>query len=1400
MTLDTRREAAFAAAELLRPGDGLPASTLLAYKTGCSIAGAALQAHSNGAHIITTGGAKDGTTAAPPVGMHVSDMGYAENSHYHKKNGLLPEAMTMGSVEHWVAVAKNAHRGGLSMEYENGEYAIGAPSFTTLVHRSVVARGKWMYEVTLHSDGLMQLGWSPPHDLVEWSPKLGVGDFLHTMAYDGSRRKLWKLLPRDSDTAKLHGPAAAPGKIDTSVNVPAWCEGDVITLCADLDAGVATFYSNGDLCVTTSMPSLARAPRDDPDSMPLYAMCAAVTVGTKEGMSINLGDAPFAYPQTGFSGISWMRKSAAASTATSNPPPFLRAHVAAEILGALASKESNGEITPQECNRAVARLLSGVDAAALTLLGAALGTTLLRPTSMDELREPSSPTSVRALIFNDVPICAAADVVVHRLNVLLEYPGPVFRSLLNALGNATRQVTLDIPSRRNQNRRARVALRVAAHLVKTHFQSTHLCDEWPAPEGARLERDLAPFSRPRFATPEMQEELIPEVDLMDPLAAPELREIAHNLGNDLYHHIQPFREAIFEPLIKHRPAVVTALIHLALEKQDAQATAGTMLFALLAGIITKHAKFQTDDELVATYASRGSLASERGAKLEAKRLGGSVQQLLRVASTQKLIKHSDAGTSNPLLISVAYLFHAAARRQLPGVISQVADLRHAVNELKKEGSSDPEKLIDRINDLTRNAVLARGRMAHEWLVDVLFAFASVLGRIFYCLGNRALLARAKTDKNYPEPVTVETMNVFRAGRDLIVHAQISEDTIDYLLLPAGFITSISLICQMCRRSMPLAFSARLQKMPYLVRFAIHGALSPIVEPSEVSESLIQLASLMLDPPGPDPIPHGRALADVLRPEDVALLASRCFSQMQNDIAWSASVNLLATLSAGAGLAHQRSHNEPTSHGWLMWDGERESGDIPVAPHQPMDSVEVVRAGIHLLHSAEKVKELSASVESEQEKQKRAGCDFAKGFKFVVQRSSWLLSEFGVAAQDELANRGTQQTRNRMSVIFDLLQRNLHTIEFLLENAGDMLLTRTETEESATGAIPVVVQQVVELLVLLFRDYGRSDSLMYKVLTLPHKELQNMHPYRLISPLFGILLTLLRPDDNITPPTLSPVNVIPMVKASAAISTLDELVAHQQKKQLPPPSPACEDRFSRWKRVFHRMFKSPRCGWDVRHIEFVAQQFPLPELIREKRVVGPADKVLWYLATEEWMPTLRDLYEKNKYSSLSPSAAAKKKLAKKTAADDNVLTLLGAGPSCASIDDLEDPGLCPICFVDPINVEFKPCGHHSCRACIERQLQGQQKRCFFCNAAVVEVEPFNPNPANLPPSRPGSAMRPAKSYTSFSTPTSSRANSMFPATLDGSPQLERQRSMAGSAGGSTTASPGPTAPPLPPPRE
>ena len=102
--------------------------------------------------------------------------------------------------------------------------SIGAPDIN-------VKYGKWYYEVKLRTTGIIQIGWADK----EFRPNainFGVGDCLHSWAFDGERVRIW------------HGPADEQ-HIATNYGRK-WKVGDVVGCYLDVDARIMRFSLNGD--------------------------------------------------------------------------------------------------------------------------------------------------------------------------------------------------------------------------------------------------------------------------------------------------------------------------------------------------------------------------------------------------------------------------------------------------------------------------------------------------------------------------------------------------------------------------------------------------------------------------------------------------------------------------------------------------------------------------------------------------------------------------------------------------------------------------------------------------------------------------------------------------------------------------------------------------------------------------------------------------------------------------------------------------------------------------------------------------------------------------------------------------------------------------------------------------
>uniref|UniRef100_A0A0D6R5Y3 B30.2/SPRY domain-containing protein n=1 Tax=Araucaria cunninghamii TaxID=56994 RepID=A0A0D6R5Y3_ARACU len=142
--------------------------------------------------------------------------------------------------------------------------------FSSARANAYVWKGKWMYEVTLETAGIQQLGWATL--TCPFTRHEGVGDDEDSYAYDGRRIRKWN---KDSQ---------AYGQL--------WVVGDVIGCCIDLDANEISFYRNG-VHLGVAFHGVRKL---DPRS----GYFPAISLSQGERCDLNFGSRPFKYPIQGF--------------------------------------------------------------------------------------------------------------------------------------------------------------------------------------------------------------------------------------------------------------------------------------------------------------------------------------------------------------------------------------------------------------------------------------------------------------------------------------------------------------------------------------------------------------------------------------------------------------------------------------------------------------------------------------------------------------------------------------------------------------------------------------------------------------------------------------------------------------------------------------------------------------------------------------------------------------------------------------------------------------------------------------------------------------------------------------------------------------------------------------------
>eukprot|EP01063_Lacrimia_lanifica_P009477 TRINITY_DN1647_c0_g1_i1.p1 TRINITY_DN1647_c0_g1~~TRINITY_DN1647_c0_g1_i1.p1 ORF type:complete len:1244 (+),score=375.77 TRINITY_DN1647_c0_g1_i1:140-3871(+) len=178
-----------------------------------------------------------------------------------------------------IAVGTDPPEADLTVPLKVGLLSMGnVAEFSTFRGTVSVSKGKWMYETVLLSNGLQQIGWAT--HTPEWTKDLGVGDFLNSYAFDGSRVKKWNITPETYGSP--------------------WEVGDVVGSCIDLDRGSVCWYVNGqhqgtayaDIDTIVTSTSTTRHEH--------LSFTPAVSMSDSELSGVNFGALPFLHPIPGY--------------------------------------------------------------------------------------------------------------------------------------------------------------------------------------------------------------------------------------------------------------------------------------------------------------------------------------------------------------------------------------------------------------------------------------------------------------------------------------------------------------------------------------------------------------------------------------------------------------------------------------------------------------------------------------------------------------------------------------------------------------------------------------------------------------------------------------------------------------------------------------------------------------------------------------------------------------------------------------------------------------------------------------------------------------------------------------------------------------------------------------------
>ncbi|KAF9191126.1 RING finger and SPRY domain-containing protein 1 [Haplosporangium sp. Z 767] len=179
-----------------------------------------------------------------------------------KKSNINVILNTLDATRHW-----KISEDGLTIRNDGS-------TFESIRATQSVTCGKWFYEVTLITAGIMQLGWATTH--CQFSPEegTGIGDDIFGFAYDGCRRLIW-----------------ADGESEPYGDLEAWRPGDVLGFYLDVDNAIMECFLNG-----KSLGSISPILKDHFSIQAISGYYPAFSFTSFQQATVNFGATPFKYP------------------------------------------------------------------------------------------------------------------------------------------------------------------------------------------------------------------------------------------------------------------------------------------------------------------------------------------------------------------------------------------------------------------------------------------------------------------------------------------------------------------------------------------------------------------------------------------------------------------------------------------------------------------------------------------------------------------------------------------------------------------------------------------------------------------------------------------------------------------------------------------------------------------------------------------------------------------------------------------------------------------------------------------------------------------------------------------------------------------------------------------------
>ena len=940
----------------------------------------------------------------------------------------------------------------------------GQANFTSVVSSAFVATGRWMYEVVLQTDGIMQLGWSCWPAMISWSSKLGVGDFPFTVAYDGSRQKIWNLCPLPTTG-------------------PKWLQGDVVTCLLDLGGGIARFARNGSIVGECSLPSYSKSPLAAKATEVCLSYAPALSLGSYEACSVNLGAAPFMYPFEGYSPIDTFRAVSARRWLARAPLLRLSAMPAGEnlalpLLALLAGR--CGSDAENIASLAQSVLVSVTDG---TAVGGALGIRRAIAKLLDALQVVMSGPDFLLLV-ECLGADAAQRAAIRRVTGSTETENPYLQVLVGLVA---------APKYRNVLVKSTFFLNMFLNAFRVKAVGPmDLCDIFPLPTSREPDEDSK-------ALVEKTRVLHEKVFAIDDAARCELvatlldsaeganavHDVLDRCVRDLRDRprttsvpIKRYSDLIIDNVLMCR--IFFALVsYLSREFESAAVLAGEDEAAL--GV-----------RLADLYCPPSLLVGQLVPRLEFPRIGGTLQHVLRIAPIAPEVP-AGAG-SNSLLAKAAILYSASVKEHVIAACNELALRQRQKEALQRDGGLSGDRREDALTELattTRSAMwtLATYRMDHNKLAN----FCSLVVHVI--------------DHYFPSSL--------------------------FLYFPIIFIEVFVDVWHFARKTSP-EYSKLVERHPDIVMFFIDKLLHRNILHPDTSEYILLSLGGVLGSTEAQRMAVVSVLQKYPKRFEQALLL--LLKQFGHPLAWTLVVGILAKFNASDAFCMQDGEEE----------GEQWALVFPLFHNEPEPTMyrahdffrEALRSYIRDGPWRQQRSTIGPSG--------KVGTDDGSPSSFLknlLAHTNWALSELGacLAQTDSVATLTNEilMQRRRCSSVFELTRRLLHMLEFTIAAAGDVFFATGvpagRAEEpgqersllvldttSSSGLVSAKDQAlmncaaVVEIWTQTISRFAYSTSHLWRVSELGLPGTDRIKPWKLYAAAVGVLHSMLAGGSSLNP--------------------------------------------------------------------------------------------------------------------------------------------------------------------------------------------------------------------------------------------------------------------------------------------